>query len=49
MDVKCKLVERTNKQGVKYVCLVINLTDNYEKLVFLTQAEKELLIVTNRK
>lgn len=49
MPVDCKLVERTSKEGNKYVCLVIQLTPNYEKLVFLTQAEKELIVVTKGK
>lgn len=49
MPIKCMLVERTSKNGVKYVCLEINLTETYKKLVFLTPSEKELLIVANKK
>lgn len=39
----CSLETRTNKKGETYEALVIKLTDNLEKLVFLTPAEKELL------
>lgn len=46
MDLKCTLEERQNKQGKKYQCIVIKLTDSCEKLVFLDPAEQELLKVT---
>lgn len=48
MPVNCKLVERTSKEGNKYVALEIELTPSYKKLVFLTQAEKELLILSKK-
>ncbi len=35
MDIKCSLETRTSKKGNDYQVLVIKLTDNYEKLVFL--------------
>lgn len=47
MDLKCQLVTRTSKEGKPYDVIVINLTDTYEKLVFLDSAEKELLRLTN--
>ena len=49
MPIKCNLVERTSKNGVKYVCLEIYLTETYKKIVFLQQSEKELLILANKK
>ena len=42
-DIKCSLETRVSKKGNEYVCLVIKLTDRLEKLVFLEQAEIELL------
>lgn len=49
MPIECKLVERTSKNGVKYVCLEIYLTKTYKKMVFLTPSEKELIVLTNQK
>lgn len=37
------LEERTSKKGTSYKVLVIKLSDNVEKLVFLSDAERELL------
>ena len=48
MPVECNLVERVSKDNQKYVCLEIKLTNTYKKLVFLTQAEKELLVLTKK-
>lgn len=42
-QVNATLEERESKKGSKYQVLVIKLTDSYEKLVFLDQAEVELL------
>lgn len=42
-NIKCSLETRTSKKGNDYQVLVIKLTDNYEKLVFLENAEIELL------
>lgn len=42
-NIKCSLETRTSKKGNDYQVLVIKLTDNYEKLVFLESAEIELL------
>jgi len=49
MDVKAKLVTRTSKAGNPYKAIVLKLTDNYEKLVFLTKAEEELLQLNDKK
>ena len=43
MEVKATLEERTSKSGNSYKCLVIKLTPNTEKVVFLEPAELELL------
>lgn len=47
---KCECVLETrvsSKTGNSYKCLVIKLTDNYEKFVFLTNAEIALLEKNN--
>ena len=38
-----QLETRTTKEGKTYQVLVIKLTDDYEKLVFLDKAEIEIL------
>ena len=43
MDLKCSLETRLNKEGKPYEVIVIKLTDNVDKLVFLEPAEKELV------
>ena len=43
MDLKCSLTTKLKKDGTPYEVIVIKLTDTYEKLVFLEQAEKELI------
>ncbi|MBQ7136775.1 MAG: hypothetical protein IJO43_02205 [Bacilli bacterium] len=46
MDAKkldATLEERTSKNGNKYQCIIIKLTDTYEKKVFLDAAELELV------
>lgn len=44
-DLKCSLVTResTKKAGSFYECIVIKITDTYEKVVFLEPAEQELV------
>lgn len=42
-NVQCSLETRVSKKGSTYQVLVIKLTDTYEKLVFLDNAELELL------
>lgn len=49
MPIKCEIVEKVSKNGVNYICLEITLTPTYKKLVFLTQAEKELLTLAMKK
>lgn len=49
MKLDCKMVERTSKDGNPYVCIEIQITPTYKKLVFLTQAEKELIQVAYSK
>ena len=49
MDVKATLETRQSKAGNDYEVLVIKLTDNSEKLVFLSPAERELLKLYNKK
>lgn len=48
MEVIGTIEERISKKGTKYQVLVIKLTDTYEKLVFLTNAELELLKAMNK-
>ncbi len=43
MNIKAELVQRTSKKGTPYVAIEITLTENIKKLVFLSQAELELL------
>ena len=43
MNVNAELVEKVSKTGNKYVCIEISLTDKVKKVVFLTDAEVELL------
>lgn len=46
-EFKAVLETRTSKKGNDYEVLVIKLTDKLEKLVFLEQAELELLKLSN--
>lgn len=46
-NIKCSLETRVSKKGTEYKVLVIKLTDNLEKLVFLDPAELELLKMNN--
>lgn len=48
MDVYGTIETRKSKQGKEYQVLVIKLTDTYEKLVFLSNAELELLKAINK-
>lgn len=45
--VEATLETRTSKKGTEYEVIVIKLTDTYEKLVFLDNAELELLKLNN--
>lgn len=46
MEVRAELVTRVSKKGNTYTAIEIYLTDNLKKLVFLTDAELELLKIT---
>ncbi len=46
--VKYTIEERVSKEGNKYKVLVLHLTDDYEKLVFLDKAEFALLEISNK-
>lgn len=46
MNVNARLEERVSKDGNPYYCIVIRITDNVEKLVFLDRAETELIRLT---
>lgn len=43
IQLQCSLETRLNKDNKPYEVIVIKLTNNYEKLVFLDNAEKELV------
>lgn len=45
--IKCNLVEKVSKKGNNYLCLEIYLTDTYKKIVFIDNAEIELLKLSN--
>lgn len=48
MELKCTLETRTSKAGNPYTCLIIKLTKDYEKKVFLDPAELALLAINNQ-
>ena len=48
-EFKATLETRTSKKGNQYEVLVIKLTDKLEKLVFLEQAELELLKLSSEE
>lgn len=43
MNLKAVLVEKISKKGNPYIAVEVTITENIKKLVFLTQAEIELL------
>lgn len=47
MNIKATLETRQSKAGNNYEVIVIKLSDHSEKLVFLSQAEMELLKIYN--
>lgn len=49
MDIKATLVERVSKNGNPYTAIEIKISDSITKLVFLTQAEIELLKIKSKK
>lgn len=49
MNLKCSLETRhSEKSGKDYQVVVIQLTDNYEKVVFLDNSELELIRLANK-
>lgn len=48
-EFKATLETRVSKSGNDYQVLVVKITDKIEKLVFLTQAELELLKLSSSK
>ena len=40
MNINAKLEERTSKEGNPYFCIVIKLTENAEKIVFLNSGAR---------
>ena len=47
IDIDARLETRTSKKGTEFEVVVIKLSDNAEKLVFLSPAETELLKLYN--
>ena len=43
MKLDAVLVEKTSKKGNTYLCVEVSITDKLKKVVFLDQAEIELL------
>lgn len=48
IKVDATLEERTSKSGNKYKCIIIKISKNIEKIVFLEPAELELLEQNNK-
>lgn len=50
MNIKCQLVEKVSQKGNKYLCLEISLSESYKKIVFLDNAEVELIkLLANKR
>lgn len=47
MNFNCQIVEKTSSKGNKYICLEIQITKDYKKVVFLDSAEVELIKLAN--
>lgn len=47
IDINARLETRTSKKGTEFEVVVIKLSDNSEKLVFLSSSEMELLKLYN--
>lgn len=43
MEVEARLVDRVSKNGKPYKAIEVSITDKIKKLVFLNQAEIELI------
>ena len=48
-DLKATLVKKTSKKGNDYECVMLDLTPSYKKVVFLDDAELELLKFCDNK
>ena len=48
-ELKATLVKKTSKKGNDYECVMIELTPSYQKVVFLEDAELELLKFCDNK
>lgn len=48
MEIKATLENRLSKAGKPYKVIVLHLTDTYDKLVFLDNAELELLSLSEK-
>lgn len=48
MNIKAELVQRISKNGNPYVAVEVTITDSIKKLVFLSQAEIELIRLTHK-
>lgn len=46
MRLDARVVEKTSKKGNTFFCVEVSLTPAIKKLVFLTQAELELIKLT---
>lgn len=49
MNIKAILVEKTAKDGRKYVCVEVYYTPTYKKILFPSVAELELIKLANTK
>lgn len=49
MNLKCQVVEKISSKGNAYICLEVYLTDTYKKVIFLENAEVELLKMYTKK
>lgn len=49
MSINATLETRTSKEGKTYKCVVIKISENSEKVVFLSPAELELLELNAKK
>ena len=48
-EIKATLVKKTSKKGNDYECVMLELTPSYKKVVFLDDAELELLKFCDNK
>ena len=48
-ELKATLVKKTSKKGNDYECVMLELTPTYKKVVFLDDAELELLKFCDNK